>query len=143
VEDGLRRCGKIVDDLQRVRCYDAIAAQFLAGRASGDLVLIDQSQAKQVRRSMFGFSIPNVGIFSGRKGEDTEEIEGKVVTSRHIGDGRYRLKLEDGAVWVTTERSKIGAEPKPSSTVRIRKASLGSYFMNVDGARAVRSNRME
>ena len=34
-------------------------------------------------------------------------------------------------------------EPKKGSKVEIRKASMGGYFMNVDGQRAIRARRVK
>lgn len=144
IDEGMRACRGIADDLQRVRCYDALAGRYLAGRDSGDLLLIDRRQTQQVRRNLFGFPVPDLGLLGGRKDEEeTNEIEGQVTTARHIGDGRYRLRLADNAVWLTTERSRAGAEPRAGSKVRIRKGALGGYFMTIDGNRAVRATRSE
>ena len=59
------------------------------------------------------------------------------------GDGKWSLELEDGAVWVQTESATLGRRPKDGSTVEIRKAAMGSYFINIDGQRAIRAKRVK
>ncbi len=39
------------------------------------------------------------------------------------------IKLEDGAVWTQVDATELFVDPKVGDTVRIKKASLGSYLM--------------
>jgi hypothetical protein len=118
-------------------------AKLLQADKAGQVSLIDQQQAREVRRSLFGFSVPKLRILGGSDSAEAKEITAKVSRVRGTAEGRFLLTLEDGAVWQTVERPKEGQRPRSGSTVRIRKAALGSYFMNIDGNRAVRASRAE
>jgi len=52
------------------------------------------------------------------------------------------MRLDDGAIWQTTEASPYVRGPHAGSTVVIRRGPLGSYMMRIDGQRALRAMRM-
>ena len=139
----LQRCQAIADDAARLRCFDASVGQLVQASRSGQVSVIDQQQAREVRRSLFGFSVPKLGIFGGGDAGDAKELTAKVTRVRQSPDGRYTVQLEGGAWWETVQRPDAGEGPRIGSTVRLRKAALGSYFMNIDGNRAVRARRVE
>lgn len=139
----LESCQRITDDTQRLRCFDESVARLLEAQRSGELSLIGRSQAREARRSLFGFSVPKLPFLGGGDEGETNELTATVQAVRSQPDGRYRIRLQDGAVWETVERPRQGQEPRRGSTVRIRKAALGSYLMNIDGNRAVRARRSE
>jgi hypothetical protein len=138
----LESCQRITDDAQRLRCLDESVARLLQAQRSGELSLIGRTQAREARRSLFGFSVPKLPFLGGDE-DESGEITAIVQAVRAAPDGRYRIRLESGAVWETVERPRQGDGPKRGSTVRIRKAALGSYLMNIDGNRAVRARRAE
>jgi hypothetical protein len=139
----LQRCQAVTDDAARLRCFDASVAQLLGASRAGQVSVIDQQQAREVRRSLFGFSVPKLAIFGGGDGEEAKELTAKVTRVRQSPDGRYTVQLEGGAWWETVQRPDTGEGPRIGGTVRLRKAALGSYFMNIDGNRAVRARRVE
>ena len=70
------------------------------------------------------------------------ETSFKVARAWEIGaGGLWAMELDSGAVWRQTDGNKLSRRPKPGSTVEIRSAALGSYFMNVDGQTAIRVKR--
>lgn len=139
----LESCQRITDDEQRLRCFDDSVARLLQAQRSGELSLVGRSQAREARRSLFGFSVPKLPFLGGGDEAGANELTATVQAVRSQPDGRYRVRLQDGAVWETVERPRQGQEPRRGSTVRIRKAALGSYLMNIDGNRAVRARRSE
>ena len=53
------------------------------------------------------------------------------------------MELEDGGVWAQTDNELIGHDPHRGSKVEIKKAAMGSFFMKIDGQRALRARRVK
>lgn len=136
-------CRAVADTAARLACYDAAAARLDEAEAKGDLVILDRAQSQQARREAFGFSIPSFDLFNrGEPAERLNRASFKVVRAWEIGaGGLWAMELDSGAVWRQTDGNKLSRRPKPGSTVEIRSAALGSYFMNVDGQTAIRVKR--
>ena len=77
----------------------------------------------------------------GARPEELEKISGTVESARKDGNGRWIVRLADGAVWRQIDSTLINHDPKKGSTVEIRTASLGSYFMKIDGQLSFRARR--
>ncbi|HEX6866645.1 MAG TPA: hypothetical protein VF122_05385 [Caulobacteraceae bacterium] len=136
-------CRAVTDTAARLACYDAAAARLDEAEAKGDLVILDRNQTQQARREAFGFSIPSFDLFNrGAPAEKMDRAEFKVVRAWEFNNtGQWAMELDSGAVWRQTDQETLSRRPKPGSTVEIRSAALGSYFMNVDGQRAIRVKR--
>jgi len=135
-------CRALTDTSARLSCYDAATARLNEAEAKGDVVVLDRAQTRAARREAFGFNMPSLNIFS--RGEAPEELERasfKVTRAWRGADGKWALELDNGAVWRQTDTDELFKKPKAGSTVEIRTASLGSFFMNIDGQRAIRARR--
>ena len=137
-------CQRQTEDAARLRCYDAAAASLTAAAASGKIVVVDQEDVRKTRRSLFGFSLPKLPFFSGDNSADDQsnELTAKIASAGPLGYGKYRIKLEDGALWETTEGSMALDQPRSGDTVVIKGGPLGSYMMRIAGQRAVRAKRV-
>jgi hypothetical protein len=140
----LANCRSQADDAARLRCYDAAAGALTDATAKGSVVLVDQEDVRKTRRSLFGFSLPNLPFFSGDKTADEaqEELTAKIASAGPAGYGKWRLRLEDGAVWETTESSATLRDPRVGNEVVIRRGPLGSYMVRIAGQRALRVKRV-
>ncbi len=140
----LAACRSQTDDAARLRCYDGAAAALAEATTSGKVVVVDQEDVRKTRRSMFGFSLPKLPFFSGDRSADEvqDELTAKIVAAGAIGHGKYRIKLEDGALWETTEASIGVNDPRSGDTVLIKRGSLGGYMMRIAGQRALRAKRV-
>jgi hypothetical protein len=140
----LAGCRAQTDDAARLRCYDAAAGALTAAAAEGNVVVVDQQDLKQARRSLFGFSLPKLPFFGGdRSAEDApEELTAKISSARALGYGKWQVRIEDGAVWETTDSFGNMREPRPGNEVLIKRGALGSYMMRIAGQRAVRAKRV-
>jgi hypothetical protein len=137
-------CKKITDPTLRLACYDQAAGALDQAEAKGDIVVVNREQARKVRRQAFGFTLPSMSIFSrGEKPEEIANAEGKIASARKLLNGHWEVKLEDGATWVQIDATEIPLDPKPGQSVKIRKASLGSYMMTVGNQREVKVHRVE
>jgi hypothetical protein len=142
VVDALSACRSITADTARLACYDQASARFAEAVGKGEVIVMDQTEVKQTRRSLFGFHLPRLPLFRGDSGPDEDELTTKIVSASGLGYDKYRLRVEDGAVWETTEASSR-VTPRSGQTVLIKRGPLGSYMMRIDGQRAVKAKRVE
>jgi hypothetical protein len=146
------RCRAIPAAEARASCFDSAARGLEAAVAAKDITIVSRQDVRDTRRSLFGFTLPRVGLFSGddreapgrgdrRAPEDFQEIETTITSARTVANGRVELRIAEGeAVWVTTDPMPF--PPKPGRKVRIRKGSLSNYFIAVEGERSVRGMRL-
>ena len=71
-----------------------------------------------------------------------DEITATVASASALGYGKYRVRIEDGAIWETTEGWPTLREPRRGDTVVIKRGSLGSYLMKIDGQRGLKAKRV-
>ena len=140
----LSDCRRIADEAQRLACYDGAAAAVDAAEAAGDLVVMDRSQVQTAKRSLFGFDTSALNIFD--RGDPARRVVVENVTLTvergYRGEGgKWVLVMTDGQVWKQVDTTNLGNPPKRGSEAKIRKASLGSYFVNIDGQTAIRARR--
>lgn len=138
-------CRNQADDAARLRCYDQAVASLSAATASGAIVVVDREAVRKTRRSLFGFSLPKLPFFSGdtsQEEEEAREVEAVIKSATNLGYDKWQIVLEDGATWQTTESSAQMATPRPGRSIKIRRASMGSYMVAVDGGRSVRAMRV-
>lgn len=137
-------CRAITTDAERLACYDAAVGQVNKAEKTGEVIIVDRQEARAARRQAFGLELSALAILD-RSEEKTEvdRVMGEVASARRSGDGRWTVVLADGAVWKQVDDQSLTKDPKKGSKVEIRKASVGSYFMNVDGQRAMRARRAD
>jgi hypothetical protein len=137
----LTACRAMTDSAARLACYDEASSRFTDAVGKGEVIVMDKAEAQQTRRSLFGFSVPRIRLFRGDGGQETEEIEAVIASAASLGYDKYRIRLEDGAVWQTTEPAPA-ITVKGGQKIKIKRATMGSYFLRVDGQRGVRGMRV-
>lgn len=142
---GLAACRAIADGPERLACYDREAGALVQSVEKKQTLVLDQQEVRRTKRSLFGFTLPRIGIFGGSKNGGPEEpeftqIETTIASIRGLGYNKFRFTIEDGAVWETTEGAN--AYPKVGQKVFIKKAALGSYFIRFENARSVKGARV-
>lgn len=140
----LESCRANADDAARLRCYDSAAAALIAATAQGNVVVVDQRDLREARRSLFGFSVPKLPFFRGDEsaGGQESEIAGKISSAHPSSDGKWQITLEDGARWAMTEVWTSARLPKSGNDVVIKRGALGSYTMTIAGGRSVKVKRV-
>ncbi len=140
----LLACRANANEAQRLACYDAAVTQMEQAVRSGSVAVIDRSEVRRMRRSLFGFSIPDIPFLGGgREGEEEfKEITAKVQSARSQGYDKWTVTLDNGAVWRTTEALKTFEPPKAGATVTVTKGALGGYWMKVDNSRPAKALRV-
>jgi hypothetical protein len=134
-------CRAIADNAARLACFDANVAALQTAEANREVTIADKETVKKTRRGLFGFSLPRIGLFGGGEEEEVKEIEAIVKSASIDRSGKYRIVMEDGAVWQQIDTMRLPREPKAGQTVKIKVASMGSYFASVNGQRAIRMKR--
>lgn len=139
-------CKAIADPAARLACFDAQVGKLEQATAAGEVVVTDRAAVRETRKGLFGFRLPSLGLFGGGDDDDKDEIKeilGTVAAARTFGYGSWRITLEDGSVWEQTDSERLVFDPRKGDKVKIYKAALGTYRMNVDGQRAIRVRRVE
>jgi hypothetical protein len=142
--EALSACRAVSDPAARLACYDSAAGRLDEAEKTGEIVVVDRKQAGEVRRQAFGFALPSLALFDKAEGtEKLDRVESVLKEARQGADGKWILKLENGAVWRQTDTESLVREPRPGSRVAIKSAALGSYLMSIDGQRSFRARREE
>lgn len=141
--DALLACRMKTATADRLACYDSAAAKVETEIRTGSVTVVDRTEVRRVRRSLFGFSIPDLPLF-GRNGEaeETKELTATVQSGSADGFNKWTVALDNGAVWRTTEPLKGFRKPQKGATVTLRKGLLNGYWLSVSGDRDVRAIRV-
>ncbi len=137
-------CQKIPAAPARLACFDAAAAALEAAVTSKQLTVLDREGVRRTKRSLFGFTLPRIGLF-GRPDERNEatevtEINAKLQQVSALGNGKFRLTLDDGSKWQTND--SLNFPPSPGEAIHIKKAALGSYYLKIENSRGVKGMRI-
>lgn len=146
--ESLRSCRAIVQDDQRVACYDRAADALLRAERDKDIVVMDRAQVQKAKRSLFGFSLPSIKLFGSDEGRDGQsggdgalkQLTGTLRSSTSLTGGLVRFTLDDGGVWETTEQVMLPL--RTGDVVTIRAGALGSYIATAPGRRSVKVRRI-
>jgi hypothetical protein len=144
----LARCRALTDPTSRLACYDKEASALLAATEEGTVRVVDTEEVKTIRRSLFGFSLPRIGLFGGgkEKGEQEEVtlINTTITDVRALSYGKYQFTIAEGdATWQTTEAPVALRKPKVGDAVELERAALGSYWVRFEGQRTVKGKRVQ
>lgn len=135
-------CRKLTDDAQRLACYDAAVAKMAEAESTGDLLTLDKAQRQGVRREAFGLPLASLGLFDrGEKPEALNRITVTIDQAWRNAQGKWIIKLDSGAIWRQIDDNSLGKAPHHGSTAAIRKGTLGSFFVNIDGQLALQMHR--
>jgi len=145
----LSRCRAVAAADARLDCFDKATAALESAVQSKSVTILDQKDIRDARRSLFGFTLPRLGLFGAgqdrgsdeAKREDFDELNTTIASIRPIANGRIELRLADqDAVWVTTDPMPF--PPRAGAKIRIRKGAVGNYFLAIAGQRSVRGVRL-
>lgn len=141
----LQACRAIADPAERLACYDKQAGALLDATSKGDVAIVDKSEVRQARKSLFGFAMPKIPFFSGDDSADavSDTLESTVKSASGIGYGKYRVVIAEGnAVWETTESYGTMRDPRAGDKIVIKRGPLGSYLLRIGSNRGVKGKRV-
>lgn len=132
----LYACRAETDPAKRLACFDAAVGKLAEAQDQGAVQVFDREQIRQTRRSLFGFDLPRLAIFSGggekhAPVEELSHVEGVIASATRDQEGAWVLVLEDGARWHQTDQANVGRWPKKGMAVTIDRGALGSYKMSI------------
>jgi hypothetical protein len=141
----LTQCRAIADDQARLACFDKSAAAFDEAEKSGDIIVVDKSQAREVKRQAFGLNLNSaLSIFD--RGSHTETVDEVTLTVSQASQnlqGRWVITTQEGQVWRQIDTDPLDHTPKPGETAVVKRGTLGSFFIKVGHDRAMRAHRDE
>ena len=146
---GLRDCQAKTDPAERLACYDSAVAAMVAASSEGEVRVVDREEVRQTRRKLFGFSLPDLGIFGGKDDKDdpkqAEEfttLQTTIAGVRTI-NGKYVLTTAEGAQWQLDEMPARLMKPKVGQPLEIKAGALSSYFLRINGQGGVKGRRVQ
>ncbi|WP_369025825.1 hypothetical protein [Qipengyuania sp. RANM35] len=142
----IKACQGEADPTARLACFDAAAAAIVGATEKGELKIVDREEVRKTRRKLFGFSLPDFGIFGkkDKEGKDEEEIQELETTIASVSGSHgtgYTIRTAEGAVWRIDQVPRRLLEPKSGDKLLIKNAALSSYFIRINdqgGVKAVR-----
>ncbi|MEZ5680317.1 MAG: hypothetical protein R3E14_03370 [Erythrobacter sp.] len=145
--ESIKACQAEADPATRLACFDAAATAIVGASEAGELRIVDRAEVRKTRRKLFGFSLPDFGIFGKRDkdGKDEDEIE-EIETTIQSVTGSYQtgytIRTEEGAVWRIDKVPGRLLEPKPGDKMVIKNAALTAYFIRINGQGGVKGSRV-
>lgn len=138
---GIRGCAAIAQPEQRLACYDRESAAVLASVENGDIRLVERRDVERARRSLFGFTVPEGGLF-GASAEMPDTLETTITGVRQTGPDAWAITVEEGSVWQISNAPSRFRAPRTGDRVVLKKAALGSVFIRVGGQLGVKGRRI-
>lgn len=143
----LAACRAIADGTERLACFDKTSAELDAAVARNDVYMVDKQQVQKTRRTLFGLTLPSLGLFGG--GDDDNdgaedqitELESTVKSASFNGEG-WVITIAEGSTWRQMDSSPLALSPKPGMPVTIKRAALGSYKMSIRKQSAIKVKRV-
>lgn len=138
-------CRQIAENAQRLACFDRAVDALDAAERRKDVVVVDREQMRHARKSLFGFTLPRIGLFGGGKEEveaDVSAIDGTIATVRRISSENWSIGLgDDAGIWETMAPIKF--DPRVGQKIHISKATMGSYLGSFGSNKGVRFRRVK
>ncbi|WDA39885.1 hypothetical protein [Erythrobacter sp. BLCC-B19] len=145
----LRECQAKTDPAERLACYDTAVAAMVSATSEGEVQVVDREAVRETRRKLFGFTLPDLGIFGGKSDKDDPEQEEEfttlntTITGVRGVSGTYVLTTAEGAQWQLDELPARLMKPKIGQTLEIKKGALSSYFLRINGQKGVKGRRVQ
>ncbi|MBV7259240.1 type VI secretion protein [Erythrobacter crassostreae] len=141
--DGLKACQQIASDNERLACFDKAVGAIVTATETGELTVIDREDAEKTRRSLFGFTLPDIGLFGGDVEEKDELFETTITSARYLSGKKLRFTTAEGAVWEMKDVPRRLQRIEPGDKAVFKQASMGTFFVRINGQLGVRGKRVE
>lgn len=143
--DDLKACRAIVDADERLACYDAKVGAIVSASDAGDVRIIDRDDLVRTQRQLFGFTVPDLDILKGNEQdkEANEVLLTSITAARQLSGQSWRFTTSEGAVWEISNSPRRLAPIKAGDKVEFKRASLGFYFVRINGQLGVKGKRVQ
>lgn len=141
-------CAEISNDAERLACYDETVGRFEAAEAAGEVATISKSEVEELKKDSFGFALPSIPRIVMPKFGNGEKKEIEAVTLgvqeiARLPRKNLRITLDNGQIWEQTDTRRVPySKAKGVETAEIKRASLGSFKMKLDGGVSFRVKRI-
>ena len=135
-------CQRLTDSSARLACFDQSASTVAQSIGRRDLIVVDREMVRSTRRSLFGFTVPTLGLF-GSDTDEVRQIDGLLAYSSRNRDGGYVLGLKDGSEWSQIDDRPLALEPRANDKITIHSAAMGSFMLNVGRMPGLRVRRIK
>lgn len=140
-------CRLIADSTERLACYDKAVATLDAAITSNDVYLVDKTQVRESRKTLFGLPLPKLGIFGGAsetEAADANEVEELESTIKAVGGNveGWIISIAEGSTWRQMDGATLGLAPKVGMNVKIKRGALGSFRMNIGKQPSIKVKRI-
>ncbi len=145
----LRECQAKTDSAERLACYDTAVGAMVSASNEGEVRVVDAEAVRQTRRKLFGFALPDLGIFGGKSDKDdpekTEELTTLTTTIAGVRASGQTLVVTtaEGAQWQLDDLPARLMRPKAGQALEIKKGALSSYFLRINGQKGVKGRRLQ
>jgi len=130
----LADCRAIADSEARLACYDREVGSVVAASEQGEVKMVSREDVRETRRRLFG---------SGSDDEALDTLQTTITRVQPYGRKGYLITTQEGSVWRISSPPLRFARPKTGQEVEFKAASLGSYFIRVNGQLGVKGVRVE
>lgn len=142
----LYACAAIANPTERLACFDGAVARLRASEASGEVIALERAQIDAVERDAFGFQVPSLPFLRRRAAPaataedrsappEEERLQSQTFEIVRVSrrDSGSLLVTSTGQSWLLTDPPVLRGSSQVPFTVRIRRATLGSYILQVEG----------
>ncbi len=139
----LDTCTTIADNSERLACFDREVGALVGATNEGDVKVVQTEDITQARRRLFGFSLPKIGLFSDGGEEEIAVLQSTITKVQQVGPREWHIWIEEGnARWQMKGTSVRTRAPEVGDPVEFKPATMGTYWIRVDGRNGVRGNRI-
>jgi hypothetical protein len=142
----LKACQAEPGDAARLACFDKAVSTMVTASEQGELRVVDRAEVQETRRKLFGFSLPDFGIFGGgdhdEKAEQIQVLQTTIAKVRPSENAGWILVTAEGAVWQVDNVPARLLTPKVGQSLEIRPGALTSYFLRINGQPGLRGRRI-
>jgi hypothetical protein len=138
----LLSCRALAAATERLACFDRETKAVSDALARRDIVAVDREKMRSTRRSLFGLSLPKLGLFGDSGEEEVKQVEGVLAAVGRNRDGGYVFGVQDGANWSQTDDKPVAVQPRRGDKIVVKRGALGSYLLSVNGQPSVKVQRI-
>jgi type VI secretion system protein VasI len=138
--ESLQSCAAIAADTQRLACFDRLAAQSAAGKASGAVAAGAPATAAAAAALAPPPAPPPFGLRAAENPAPLEqEISAKVTGFGRHSDGKPTVALEGNGLWELDDTDPLLGV---GDLVTIKRSALGSFMLTTPTKRTHRVRRL-
>ncbi|MEL7218541.1 MAG: hypothetical protein AAGK01_08940 [Pseudomonadota bacterium] len=119
---------------------------FVGAANEGEVKVVEKEEINKARKKLFGYSVPDAGIFKAQSKEEKEankRLTSTITKVRQVSSKEWHIWIEEGnARWRMKNNSIRFRAPKVGDTVEFKPATMGTYWIRVNGRKGVRGNRI-